>query len=40
MDKLLEESPEIATRRSIVRQNVEVLEKASHIISDIRDYSY
>jgi len=40
MEKLLEESPEIAARRSMVRQNVEVLEKAAHIISDIRDYSY
>jgi len=40
MEKLLEESPEIAARRATVRQNVEVLEKAAHIISEIRDYSY
>ena len=40
IDELLEESPEIATRRTIVRQNVEALEKAARVLSDIRDYSY
>jgi len=38
-DKLLEESPEIVEKRRIAKQNLEVLERASRILSEIRDTS-
>ena len=36
LQKLLEESPEVTEKRAIAKQNLDVLERASKIISDIR----
>jgi len=38
-ERLLEESPEIVEKRRIAKQNLEVLERASRILSEIRDAS-
>ena len=36
LKKLLEESPEVTEKRAVAKQNLDVLERASKIISDIR----
>ena len=36
LQKLLEESPEVTEKRAVAKQNLDILERASKIISDIR----
>ena len=40
LQKLLEESPEVTEKRAIAKQNLDVLERASKIISDIRGVNF